>query len=60
MEKIDYKKIVDKAIGEKPSLVKREQPEWLTDADIRSWGVAYNRLVEHFKNNPPNTEEQKK
>jgi hypothetical protein len=60
MEKIDYKKIVDKAIGEKPSLVETEQPEWLTDADIRSWGVAYHRLVEYFKNNPPNTEEQKK
>ena len=57
MEKIDYKKIVDLAIGERPSLVETEQTEWLTDADIRSWGVAYNRLVEYFKNNPPNTQE---
>ena len=26
------------------------EPEWLTEADIRLWGVAYNKLAAHFKN----------
>lgn len=38
----------------------KSEPEWLTEADIKLWGVAYNKLAEHFKNNPRNFQSENK
>jgi hypothetical protein len=49
MDKIDYKKIVNAAIGEKPSLVETEQPEWLNEADRNFKADFYRNLADCFK-----------
>jgi hypothetical protein len=52
MEKIDYKAHVDKAIGEKPSLIKTKQPEWLKEADRKIWADIDRALLTNLKNTP--------
>lgn len=44
MEKIDYKAIVDKAIGEKPSLVK-DDGHWVTDLQSGLKAFAKTRAI---------------
>ena len=43
--KPDYKAIVDKAIGKKPSI---ETAEWMKEADKKLWADFYKNLRKYF------------